>query len=561
MLKDHLGNVRMVLTEEQQTDMYPAATLEPATIANESIYYGNLTNTQFTKPSWFSDPLYTTNTKVAQVKNATGIQKVGPNMILKVMAGDSYNIRVASGWSSASSATNSSTNVLTDLLNLLSTGAAGVSGGKATAAELQNVGSGLNAGLTSFMGTQTTSGTKPKAYINWILLDEQFKVVPGESGFQQVGASGATTIHTRTNIPVNKSGYLYVYTSNEATNIDVYFDNLQVTHVRGALIQEQSYYPFGGILAGISSKAMSFGGNENKYKFKGKELQSKEFTDGSGLEWTDFGARMYDNQIGRWHTVDPLADMYNDVSPYAFVKNNPINNIEIDGRYFEGKDKKRATRIERRAERRAERLEKIADRQEAKGKDVTDLRERAGELRKSANDIKDMKGDKDTQYKYGRVGSAEHNKLNAGGPVTQPTGTNDKGHQVVTMFTEGNMSSKLHESRHGGQYARGETNFTQNADGTWASGNLYGVNDEISAYRAQYSWKGKLTVTAYWNYTPTDLTQFTNFKNVLKSMTVTITDISLINANSVNVFADASQTGVDYVYPKQFTDPAGWRNN
>ena len=130
--------------------MYPAATLEPATIANESIYYGNLNNTVIAKPSFFSDPLYTTNTKTARVKNATGIQKVGPNIILKVMAGDSYNIRVASGWSSASSATNTSANVLTDLLSLLSTGAAGVSGGKATAAELQNAGSGLNAGLTSF---------------------------------------------------------------------------------------------------------------------------------------------------------------------------------------------------------------------------------------------------------------------------------------------------------------------------------------------------------------------------------------------------------------------------
>ena len=50
MLKDHSGNVRMVLTEEQQSDMYPAATMEVATIAAESIYYGNLSNTQLAKP-------------------------------------------------------------------------------------------------------------------------------------------------------------------------------------------------------------------------------------------------------------------------------------------------------------------------------------------------------------------------------------------------------------------------------------------------------------------------------------------------------------------------------
>ncbi len=56
MLKDHLGNTRMMLTEEQQSDAYPAATMEPATITNESGYYGNLNNTQSPKPSWFSDP-------------------------------------------------------------------------------------------------------------------------------------------------------------------------------------------------------------------------------------------------------------------------------------------------------------------------------------------------------------------------------------------------------------------------------------------------------------------------------------------------------------------------
>jgi len=88
--------------------------------------------------------------------------------------------------------------------------------GKATQAELQNSSSGLNAGLTSFMATQTTSGSKPKAYLNWIMLDEQFKIVMSNSGFEQVGNSGSATIHNKTNLTVNKSGYLYIYTSNEA---------------------------------------------------------------------------------------------------------------------------------------------------------------------------------------------------------------------------------------------------------------------------------------------------------------------------------------------------------
>ena len=82
-------------------------------------------------------------------------------------------------------------------------------------------------------------------------------------------------------------------------------------------------------MAGISSKAA--GKLENKFKYNGKEEERQEFSDGSGLEWMDYGARMYDAQIGSWNHIDSKSEKALTISPYSSFNNNPLNFVDPDG--------------------------------------------------------------------------------------------------------------------------------------------------------------------------------------------------------------------------------------
>lgn len=325
-LKDHLGNVRMVLTEEKDTVPYQPATMETATIADEQTYYDIKTAQVKLKSAITPTPTQTSfGSYLYRVHGGVSGEKTGLGIVLKVMANDTVTIHAESYYNMPGGGPGSPLTIaLTELLGAFA-GSSPLAGKGLTATDISGIGTNTT-NLNSFLNTSPGS-TVANAHLNWVLFDDQFKYVTGD--VDPVQTNGGYKEHTKfINSPVliSKSGYLYIFVSNKS-NLEVFFDNLVVTHYKGPLLEETHYYPFGLTMAGISSKAI--GKLQNKYGFNGgNELQNKEFSDGSGLELYDAKFRMLDPQLGRFQQVDPLGDASAGLSTYGFASNNPFSRLD-----------------------------------------------------------------------------------------------------------------------------------------------------------------------------------------------------------------------------------------
>jgi RHS repeat-associated protein len=323
-LKDHLGNVRLTFTTKDEVEA-ATATLETANMSDEQSKFLRYDNARRVQSAIFD---HTNNagstTGYAQRLTGVGEEIYGLAKSLSVMPGDTIDMEVYAKYVDADTA-----NFIGGFSSLIAQIAAAASG---TVFD----GGGYATSTSSFphgtlnTGSENSTQEGPKAFLSWLVFDRNFTPIPSKSGFRQLSTSareyGQNGDHEKlfAQLSIDEPGYVYVFLSNEQEEdpFEVYFDDFAVAHKKSPVIQVDDYYPFGLTFNSYQRENSTL----NQYKYNGKEEQ-----DELDLGWLDYGARMYMPEIGRWPSIDALAEKYAPLSPYNYALNNPVLFIDPDG--------------------------------------------------------------------------------------------------------------------------------------------------------------------------------------------------------------------------------------
>ncbi|MBN8653032.1 MAG: LysM peptidoglycan-binding domain-containing protein [Cytophagales bacterium] len=321
-LKDHLGNVRVGFSEKTTTTVN-SATLENATQTTEQATFRKYGNR-----SALSIFNKTPGGTYSQVLNGGNNNQIGLAKSFAVNPGDVFDLEVYGKYEQPTATGNNLNTLFSALVSAFTlnpTGGTGIDGQQA-----YNAINGLYGGGPAITTGEWEDDNAPKAYLNYILFDQNFALL--DMGWDQIGVSakqvGVSPVVAHDlmslHVKVKQQGYLYIFLSNEnPTMSNVYFDDFVIKRST-AIEQVANYYAFG--LAQNSNGFEREGGIKNPLLYNGKELQ-----DELNLGWLDYGARMYMPDLGRWALIDPMSEFYSAWSPYNYVLNNPIRLIDPNG--------------------------------------------------------------------------------------------------------------------------------------------------------------------------------------------------------------------------------------
>jgi RHS repeat-associated protein len=311
---DHLGNVRAVIDAPETIEV--TATMETANKNDEQVQFLRYDNVRKVNAPLFNHTLGVGSSMSVRL-SGTADEKIGLARSLYVSPGDvvdltvyaKYADPVESNWSAA----------LTGLISSVRAAAGGT--------VVDGAGYSANHSYSfPYTGLLTqTSGTGPKAYLNYLFFNASFQFQLAKSGFVAVTDAAKTNgvtgnheqLHSQLNI--TEPGYLYVYLSNESpTPIEVYFDDFDVKHTHSTVVGGADYYPYGLVM-----KNREIIDEPYRYGYQG-QFSEKDLTTG----WSEFELRMYDSRIGRWTGPDPYGQY---ASAYSGMGNTPNMSIDPDG--------------------------------------------------------------------------------------------------------------------------------------------------------------------------------------------------------------------------------------
>jgi RHS repeat-associated protein len=319
-LRDHQNNVMVAFGALEEANVYKAD-MEPQPPEHAMAEQNTFRNILGRREGTYNHTRATAempapNTSVWTNGGSPG-GEIGPAKIIPINSGDRLKMEVFARYVTPGSGP--SQDILGSLVDLTRAGLGIVSGEAAYAA--------FGSQLGGIVGSVVSNGSSPLVYLNYIVFNSTF--TDYRFGYKPVSlaaSNGFEKLALEITVPAGfNGGNAYIYTTNES-NYYAYFDDILIVHEKTNLVpqvtQTNDYYPFGLSFNSYQKESIT----PNRYLYQNQENQ-----DDLLLEDYQYKFRMHDPSMGRFLSVDPLAEKFYDFGTYSFSGNRVVDAVELEG--------------------------------------------------------------------------------------------------------------------------------------------------------------------------------------------------------------------------------------